>query len=108
MHEAYPVDTAAFRTLLEGGRPVLACFVADWAPPCREMSPAIDLLANSFYDTLEAVRIDPDAEPLLAAEMRIASLPTLLLFIGGVERERMVGIRTYGDVEKKILKYLGT
>ncbi|MEA5038867.1 MAG: thioredoxin family protein [Clostridiaceae bacterium] len=108
MHEAYPVDTAAFRALLENARPVLACFVADWSPPCREMSPMLDLLADGFYGTLEVVRVDPDQEPLLAAELRIASLPTLLLFIGGTERERMVGLRGYADVEKKILKHLGS
>lgn len=107
MHEAYTVDTAGFRALIEAARPVLVCFVADWAPPCREMSPVLDLLADSFYGTLEVVKIDPDQEPLLAAELRIASLPTLLLFVGGAERERLVGIRSFADVEKKLLKYLG-
>lgn len=106
MHEAYLVDTATFRSLLGGDRPVLVCFVADWAPPCREMSPVLDQLADAFYSTMEVVRIDPDQEPLLAAEMRIASLPTLILFIDGAERERMVGIRNYSDVEKKLLKHL--
>ena len=106
MHEAQSVTTAAFRALLAGEKPVLAGFTAEWSAPCRTMTPVLDLLADGFYGAAEVVTLDLDAEPLLAAELRIASLPTLLVFVGGEERERMVGLREYDDVEKKLLKYI--
>lgn len=106
IHEAQPADAQAVRTLLAGERPVLLCFVADWAPPCRELAPTLGLLADTYYGTVEIVTVDPDLEPLLANELRIVSLPTMLLYVGGAERERMVGLRSYDDIEKKLNKYL--
>ena len=35
-----------------------------------------------------------------------SGLPTMLLYVGGAERERMVGLRSYDDIEKKLNKYL--
>ena len=47
-----------------------------------------------------------DNAPLVAAEYAVASIPTLVFFVRGEERDRMVGVRKSEDLEKMIQRYL--
>ena len=71
--------------------PVLADFNAGWCGPCRAMKPMLDELAeaNPGY---KIVSIDIDAEDELADEYDVTSIPCLVVFKGGEEVNRSVGL----------------
>lgn len=102
MYEPRAVKENEFQALKDGKKRFLACFVADWAPPCREMMPLLTQLSDELHDRLDVVTLDPDEEPLLAAGLRITSLPTLLLFKDGEECDRIVGLRTYEELARHL------
>ena len=77
--------------VLKSEVPVLADFNAGWCGPCRAMKPMLDELAegNPGY---KIVSIDIDAEDELAEDYDVSSIPCLVVFKGGEEVNRSVGL----------------
>lgn len=77
--------------VLNSNVPVLADFNAGWCGPCRAMKPMLDALAegNTAY---KIVSIDIDEEDELAEEYDVTSIPCLVVFKGGQEVNRSVGL----------------
>ena len=77
--------------VLKSDVPVLADFNAGWCGPCRAMKPMLDELAEGNAD-YRIVSIDIDAEDELAEEYDVSSIPCLVVFKGGEEVNRSVGL----------------
>lgn len=75
--------------VLKSQKPVLVDFWATWCGPCRRQAPVIDELAEEGY---AVGKVDVDQEPSLAQQYEVMSIPTLLVFKGGREVNRMVGL----------------
>jgi len=71
--------------------PVLVDLWAEWCPPCRMVSPALDQLARERAGQLKLVKVDVDRAPGLARRYDARSIPTLLLIDGGEVVSRQVG-----------------
>ncbi len=70
---------------------VLVDFWATWCMPCKMQGPTIDQLAQEGFPV---GKVDVDKEPELAAKYRVMSVPTLIVFKGGKEVKRMVGVQS--------------
>lgn len=79
------------RTVLEAEVPVLVDFYADWCAPCRMVAPLVDEVAYQRIGQVLVVKVDTDHAPEVAMKYEIRSIPTLILFEKGQERERSIG-----------------
>ena len=77
-------------------KPVLVDFWATWCGPCRRQAPIVEELAEAGY---EVGKVDVDKEPSLAQQYKIMSIPTLLVFKGGKEAARYVGLTAKAELE---------
>ena len=77
--------------VLSAGLPVVVDFYADWCPPCRMMTPALERLAAEFEGKLTIGKIDVDVNQDIAIRYGVMAMPTLALFKGGKMVDRMVG-----------------
>ena len=76
--------------VLKSDVPVLADFNAAWCGPCKAMKPMLDELAETA--SYKIVSIDIDEEDELAEEYDVSSIPCLVVFKGGEEVTRSVGL----------------
>jgi len=83
----------------EGTKPVIIDFYADWCAPCRQLSPLVESIAKEYEGKISVYKVDTEKEKLLAQNLGITGLPTLLFIpaegmprssMGLISREDMV------------------
>lgn len=70
---------------------VLVDFWAEWCGPCKMAAPVIDELSDEYKDKVTVAKLDVDAEPEIAGQYGVMSIPTVILFKDGAEVSRQVG-----------------
>lgn len=77
--------------VLESELPVLVDFWATWCGPCLRIAPVIEELAEEYAGRMTVLKLDVDAHGSIAQDYGIMSIPTLIIFKGGSEVEKIVG-----------------
>lgn len=87
--------------VLESDVPVLVDFSATWCPPCQALRPTLEEMAEND-GSYKIVTVDVDEEDILAAEHEVSSIPCLVVYRGGEETERRVGLLPRKRIEKML------
>lgn len=87
------------------GKLALVDFFAEWCMPCVMMAPIIEELAGKIK-AVKFAKVNVDENQSLSQKFKVMSIPTLIIFKGGKEVERIIGSQPAEMIEEKLKKYM--
>jgi thioredoxin-like negative regulator of GroEL len=103
----YHLDGHSFEGLVRrAGVVFLINFHIQWAVPCKQVAPFIDALSTQTEGRFYVGTVNVERCPELAKQEDIVSVPTIVLYNGGVEVERIVGANTTMPRIRKMVRDL--
>ncbi len=107
-----PVETtvARFRAdVLEPSmrKPILVDFWAPWCGPCRQLAPVIERLVAATGGKVTLVKMNIDAEPEVAEQLGIKSIPAVVAFQRGRPVDGFVGALPESQIKGFLERLVG-
>lgn len=104
MSEAYieTTDQTFDQEVLQSDSPVIVDFWAPWCGPCLMMAPAFEALAEDYQGKVVFAKLNTDDNLKVASDYFIQGIPTLIIFKGGKEIDRLVGLQGRGALQRHI------
>ena len=97
------IDNGNFDSeVLNSNQPVLVSFLTSWSRPCAILSPVLDEITEELSGKLKVVRIDADTSLDLSLWYDVQSIPTLLYFVSGSVRAKIIGTASKEAILSKL------
>lgn len=92
--------------VLQSELPVLVDFWAAWCMPCLAIAPTVAQLAKEYKGRIKVCKINVDDAGVTAGKCQIQSIPTLAIYVKGVEVKRVIGGLPKAQLESLLKPYL--
>ncbi|MGD8554021.1 MAG: thioredoxin [Anaerolineales bacterium] len=108
MADILEVSDGTFQAeVLDSELPVLVDFGAEWCHPCRMLDPIVDELAGEWQGKVKIVKLDIDVNAETAIQYGVMGVPTLMVFVQGEPKARLVGFAPKRKILQKLASPLG-
>lgn len=91
---AQKLTAADFAAAISGDKLALVDFYTDSCVPCKRLAPVLGDLEDEHGSLVAVYKVNAMQEEALSDQYEVMSTPTLVLFKGGKELDRKVGVQT--------------
>jgi thioredoxin 1 len=91
-----------FDQIINGDKPVLVSFWAEWAGPCRMIAPILEEMSEEYDKTAVIVKVNVDENPKLSMKYGIRSIPALFYFKDGQIVDKVIGAQGKSVISGKL------
>jgi thioredoxin 1 len=98
---------ADFNDLINGDKPVLVDFWAEWCGPCRMVGPIVEEIAGEYADKIAVAKLNVDENPQVSHKYEVMSIPTLIVYQDGQVKKRIVGARPKTMLVAELAEFIG-
>src|SRR5262249_62281474 len=95
-----------FEQTINGGKPVLVDFWAEWCGPCRRLAPTVEELAGDYNGRIVVGKLNVGDNPNTAYKVDNRGIPTLLLLKDGKDVEQVVGVAGKESLQRVIDRHV--
>jgi thioredoxin 1 len=88
--------------VIKSETPVVVDFWAPWCGPCRILAPLTEKLSDAYSGKVKFCKINVDENRETALRYRVMSIPTLIFFKDGEQKEASVGAVPESILKPKI------
>ena len=96
----------SFESHVQGDKPVVVDFFAEWCGPCKIMTPVLQELKRLVGDKIIVLKMDIDKNPRYAEQYNIRAVPTLLIFKKGNIIWRKSGVTKAQEILQHLNQYV--
>lgn len=85
--------------------PVLVSFYSSWSENCKKLTPIVEKIVQQAGGAVQMVRIDFEKNQQLAAQMKIQSVPTVVVFVDQRPVDAFAGVKSEAEVKEFIARF---
>lgn len=85
--------------------PVLVSFHSAWSENCKQLTPVLEKIVTQAAGAIQMVRIDFEKNQQLATQMKIQSVPTVVVFSGQRPVDAFAGVKPEAEVKEFIARF---
>ena len=92
--------------VLKADRPVLVDFYSDTCIPCKQMAGILGDIEDENEDAIYIYKVNVNYDKDLAARYKVMAAPTVIAFVNGEEKGRIVGLKEPEEIETLFENYV--
>jgi len=95
-------ETNFENVVLQSDKPVLVDCWAPWCMPCLTQHPILEKVADELQGKVLIASLNTEENRNAAYRLNIHSIPTLVIFKDGKERQRFIGLQKADSLTKAL------